>query len=304
MRPLQGVFPPVPTIFTAEGTLDLDRFAQNLQRWNATGLAGYVVLGSNGEFTLLNEREKLALIERARAVTPSEKLLIAGTGCESTQETIALTRAAAHLGADLALVITPHYYSPSYQLVNYVTHFHRVAEASPIPVLAYNMPSFAKVDLSPTTLAEIAQHPNIAGYKESGQNVAKVAEVVAAAPPRFKVLAGSASTYLSARLAGAVGGILALALVAPTACVELDEAIARHDLARALELQRTLLPLNELITTQLGIPAVKAALDLLGWHGGLPRAPLLPLGDAGREKVRRGLELAGLLRATERLQRS
>jgi 4-hydroxy-2-oxoglutarate aldolase len=157
MVTVRGVFPPVPTIFGADGELDLDRFGRNLTGWNGTGLAGYVVLGSNGEFALLEEREKLAVIERAREVTPRDKLLIAGTAVESTRGTIALTRAAAALGADVAIVLTPHYYSPSYDSTAYLRHFAAVADASPIPVLAYNMPSYAKVDLSAATLVALAE---------------------------------------------------------------------------------------------------------------------------------------------------
>ncbi|GIW06502.1 MAG: dihydrodipicolinate synthase family protein [Dehalococcoidia bacterium] len=298
MPTVRGVFPPVPTIFDADGALDLDRFARNLSRWNTTGLAGYVVLGSNGEFALLDEREKLALIERAREVTPRDKLLIAGTAVESTRGTIALTRAAAALGADLAIVLTPHYYSPSYDMAAYVRHFGAVADASPIPILAYNMPSYAKVDLPASTLIALANHPNIVGYKESGNNVAKIAEVAAAAPHGFAPLAGSGSQYLPARLVGATGGIMSLAIVAPDACVDLETAIEAGDLPRAQALQRRLLALNNAVTTRFGIAGVKAALDLLGYEGGAPREPLAPLSDADRRELATVLHAAGLVVAT------
>ncbi|MFN8531970.1 MAG: dihydrodipicolinate synthase family protein [Dehalococcoidia bacterium] len=291
---VQGVFPPVPTIFGVDGALDLDRFADNLTRWNATGLAGYVVLGSNGEFALLTEDEKLAVIERARQVTPGDKLLVAGTGVESTRGTIALTRAAAALGADLAIVLTPHYYSPSYDAAAYVRHFHAVADASPIPILAYNMPGYAKVDLAAATLIAIARHPNIVGYKESGPNVAKIAEVAAGAPEGFAPLIGSGSQYLPARLVGATGGIMSLAIVAPEACVALEAAIAASDLPRAQTLQRTLLALNAAITSKFGISGVKAALDILGYHGGPPREPIAPLDEGGRHELAGVLAAAGL----------
>lgn len=295
MRTVQGVFSPVPTIFDTDGELDLTRFSRNLTRWNQTGLAGYVVLGSNGEFALLDEREKLALIECARAVTPPEKLLIAGTAAESTRGTVALTRAAAALGADLAIVLTPHYYSPSYDEAAYLRHFTAVADASPIPVLAYNMPSFAKVDLSVATLVALAHHPNIVGYKESSADVAKIAAVAAAAPDSFAPLVGSGSHYLPARIVGATGGILSLAIVAPDACVALEAAIAAGDISNAQSLQRRLLALNTAITSQYGIAGVKAALDLLGYDGGAPRAPLTPLSEPARRDLAAALETAGLL---------
>jgi 4-hydroxy-2-oxoglutarate aldolase len=290
---IRGVFPPVPTIFDGDGALDLDRFAENLARWNATGLTGYVVLGSNGEFALLSEPEKLALIERARQATG--KLLIAGTGVESTRGTIALTRRAAELGADAAIVVTPHYYSPSYDAAAYVRHYHAVADASPIPILGYNIPTYAGVDLPASTWLQVATHPNIAGYKESGNNLVKVAEIAAQAPERFGVLIGSGSSYLPGRLIGAVGGIMSLAIVAPDACVALERAIAAGDLAHAQDLQRRLLLLNALMTTTFGIAGVKAALDLLGWHGGAPRAPIAPLGEAQRAELATVLERTGLV---------
>lgn len=295
MVSVQGVFPPVPTIFDAEGALDLERFARNLRRWNATGLAGYVVLGSNGEFALLEEREKLALIERARDETPPDKRLIAGTAAESTRGTIALTRAAAALGADAALVLTPHFYSPFYDEAAYLRHFMAVADASPIPVLAYSMPAFAKVDLAVSTLLALAEHPNIIGYKESGSDVAKIAAVAASAPSHFAPLIGSGSHYLPARLLGATGGILSLAIVAPEACVELDAAIACGDLPKAQALQRRLLALNTAITSRYGIAGVKAALDLLGYAGGAPRSPLTPLDETARHDLATVLAAAGLL---------
>lgn len=297
MRTVHGVFSPVPTIFDAEGELDLPRFSRNLTRWNQTGLAGYVVLGSNGEFALLDEHEKLALIECARSVTPREKLLIAGTAAESTRGTVALTRAAAALGADLAIVLTPHYYSPSYDEAAYLRHFTAVADASPIPVLAYTMPSFAKVDLPVSTLVALAHHPNIVGYKESGADVAKIAAVAAAAPDDFAPLVGSGSHYLPARLVGATGGIISLAIVAPDACVALDAAIAAGDIATAQSLQRQLLAINAAITSRYGIAGVKAALDLLGYDGGAPRSPLAPLDEAARRDLAAVLETAGLLSA-------
>lgn len=291
---VQGVFPPVPTTFTPDGELDLDGFASNLRRLNGTGLSGYVVLGSNGEFPLLDESEKLAVFERAREVTPAGKLMIAGTGVESTRNTIALTKKAAAIGADVAIVLTPHYFRPSYDNAAYLRHYLAVAEASPIPILVYNMPLYAVVDVSADLLVELSHHPNIVGYKESGQNVGKLAEVADRASPHFSPLAGSTSNFLPALSVGAAGGIMALANIAPVECIELYQAAIAGDLVKAKALQYRLLAPNNFVTTRYGVAGLKAALDELGYAGGPPRLPAAPLGEKERAALAAVLAAAGI----------
>jgi 4-hydroxy-2-oxoglutarate aldolase len=291
---VQGVFPPVPTTFTPDGELDLDGFAANLRRLNQTGLSGYVVLGSNGEFPLLDESEKLAVFEKAREVTPADKLLICGTGVESTRNTIALTKKAAAIGADVAIVLTPHYFRPSYDNAAYLRHYLAIAEASPIPILVYNMPLYAVVDVSAELLIELSHHPNIVGYKESGQNIGKLAEVADRAEPHFSPLAGSTSNFLPALSVGAAGGVMALANIAPNECIELFRAGTGGDMTRARALQYRLLAPNNAVTTKYGVAGLKAALDLLGYVGGSPRLPATPLGEKERATLADVLASAGI----------
>lgn len=290
-----GVFAPVATTFTSDGALDLDRFRANMEWYATSSLDGIVIMGSNGEYVSLSPDEKLALIEAGVKAVDGRKPIVAGTGVESTRGTIELTKAAAELGANYALVVTPHYYKPRYDKAAYVRHFHAVADASPIPVIVYVMAAYTGVDLPVDTVVEIAQHPNIVGIKDSGGNAPKVAEMVARTPEDFGVLAGSANFLYPALCLGATGGILALANVAPNACQEIVQAFRAGDHERARATQFRLLAPNAAVTTRFGIAGLKAAMDMIGLHGGDPRPPLLPLNDAERAEVRRIMEEAGIL---------
>lgn len=292
---LRGVFPPIATPFTDNGSLDLGHLKQNLQRWLDTGLAGFVVMGSNGEFIYLEDREKLDLLEAARSAIPEHRLMIAGTGCESTRATVNLTRRAAEMGADAALVITPHYYRSRMDGRSLVAYYQAVAESSPIPVLLYNMPANTGIDMAVDSVTTLAQHPNIIGIKDSSGNLVKLGEIIRSVPPSFQVLAGSASFLYPALALGAVGGVVALANVAPQACLAIYDSFRVGDLAAARSTQLRLLSPNAAVTSRFGVPGLKAAMDFLGYYGGPPRPPLLPLGEKDREAVRSVLLEAGLL---------
>ncbi|MHB1417780.1 MAG: dihydrodipicolinate synthase family protein, partial [Chloroflexota bacterium] len=164
---LDGIYPPIPTPFDGAGEVALDKLRANLERWNRTGIAGYVVLGSNGEFVLLNEKEKLEVIATVRERAAAGKFVLAGTGCEGTGETIKLAKKAAEVGADAAVIITPSYYKGSMNAAALTYHYEKIADSSPIPVILYNMPANTGVDMSADVVAKLAQHPNIIGLKDS-----------------------------------------------------------------------------------------------------------------------------------------
>ena len=291
----RGVFPPIPTPFDAEGNVHYQALAENLGRWNQYGLAGYVVLGSNGEGVLLAEEEKVRVWETARQVIPSAKLLIAGTGCESTRQTLALTCKAAEAGADAALVVTPHYYSAKMTSDSLVQHYCAVADASPIPILVYNVPKFTNVNMDAAAVARVARHPNIVGIKDTSGNVTQLADTVRLAGPGFQMLAGSASFFFPGLAVGAVGGILALANIAPDQCLELHRLFATGAWAEAAELQRRMIPVNAAVTARFGIAGLKAALDMLGYYGGPVRSPLLVLTKSESQTLRQILLEGGIL---------
>jgi len=292
---VSGVYPPIPTPFDGEGNLALDRLRENLIRWCDTELIGFVVLGSNGEAVHLTEREKRAVLRATRKAIPSERLLIAGTGEQSTRATIKLTRQAADLGADAALVTPPHYYRPRMDTAALEHHYFALADASPIPILLYNMPAYTGIDLTIEQILRLAQHPNIVGIKDSGGNLAKIGAVIGGAPEGFQVLAGSASFLYPSMVLGAVGGVCALANVAPEECRRLVDLVRAGDHQAARELQLRLIPPNAAVTSQFGVPGLKQALDWTGYYGGPVRSPLRPLTEEERAELRRVLVKAELV---------
>jgi 4-hydroxy-2-oxoglutarate aldolase len=293
---LKGVMPPIPTPFDKRGEVHYGALTANLARWNEYDLRGYVVLGSNGEGVLLDGEEKARVWEMARRAIPSEKLLIAGTGGESTRQTIATTQRAADAGADAALVVTPHYYGPKMTTESLVQHYTKVADASPIPILIYNVPKFTHVNVEPAAAARAAEHPNIAGMKDTSGNITQLAETVRLAGPGFQVLAGSAGFFLPGLAVGAVGGILALANIAPEMGLEVVRLFEAGALAEAAELQRKMIPVNQAVTGRFGIAGLKAAMDMLGYYGGPVRSPLLGITEDERQTLRGILEEGGVLR--------
>ncbi|MGD8969062.1 MAG: dihydrodipicolinate synthase family protein [Anaerolineae bacterium] len=277
---LKGVFPPIPTPFDAKGDVAYQPLVENLGRWNQYDMAGYVVLGSNGEAVHLTDEEKTRAWEAARQTIPSGKLMVAGTGCQSTRQTIILSCRAADAGADAALVVTPHYYGGQMTPDALTRHFHAVADRSPVPIVIYNMPRFTYVDLDASTVVRISRHPNIVGIKDSGGNIGKLAHIAGTVDDDFQVLAGSASFFFPALAVGAVGGVLALANVAPQETLDLYRLFEAGEWDDAAALQSRLVPVNTAVTARFGIPGLKAALDMKGYYGGPVRSPLQPLDDA------------------------
>jgi 4-hydroxy-2-oxoglutarate aldolase len=287
-----GVFAALTTPFAADDSVAIAHLKQNIQRYNATGLAGYAVQGSTGESVLLSRAEWDNVLVAAKEAASSQKKLLAGTGVESTAETISRTKRAAELGYDAALVKTPYYYKPVYKPDVFIAHYRRVADASPIPVLLYSVPQFTGISLEAPEVAVLAEHPNIVGIKESSGHVQRVAEMISATPASFQVLTGGAGVLLPSVTVGAKGAILALASALPEKCAELYELTRRGQVETARELQKTLLRASKLIVSELGIAGVKFVMDQRGYYGGVPRLPLPPLADAAKKRV---VELLAML---------
>ena len=282
---LSGVFPALTTPFAADGSVSLADLKHNLKNYNGTDLAGYVVLGSTGESVLLSREETDGILAAAKEAAAPEKKLIAGTGAESTAETIAKTKRAAELGYHAALVKTPHYYKPAYKPEVLITHYRRVADASPIQVLLYSVPQFTGIALEAPEVAALSEHPNIIGIKESSGSVQRVSEIIVAVRPGFQVLVGSASTMYPSLMIGARGAILALADALPEKCVALYDFARRGQLDQARELQQLLVKASKLIVSEGGIAGVKFVMDQRGYRGGVPRPPLLPLTDEVKTRL-------------------
>jgi 4-hydroxy-2-oxoglutarate aldolase len=294
---LSGVFPPVMTPFFEDGRIDYDGLAFNIEKMNTTGLGGYMPLGSNGEFRGLTDEESLEVLKLiARKKSPG-KTLMAGTGRESAYATIEFTKRAAGVGAEFASVLTPYYYVKKMTDEALIRFFTEVAGASPIPVLMYCAPGFAGgLVLSVKAVCELAAHPNIAGMKDTSKE--DIAGYVKAVPPgkEFYVLAGSISKFFYGLTCGAVGGVLSPANYLPEYCCEAQSLFTGGKTAEAEKLCGRLKSLTERAAGKYGVPGVKAAMNFLGYKGGLPRTPLLPLKPAELEELRSVLTEEGFLK--------
>lgn len=282
---LSGIFPALTTPYREDGSVSIEHFKANLARYNQTGVAGYVVLGSTGESVLLNSAESESLLVAAMEAAAPGKLPIAGTGAESTAETIARTKRAAALGYKIALVKTPYYYKPAYKPETYLRHYRAVADASPIPILLYSVPVFTGVSLETPEIVALADHPNIIGMKDSSGVIQRIVEVVGQAPKEFQMLTGAAGVLHPAFVSGAKGAILALASPLPEKCVELFNLWKRGQHAEAQSLQQQLAAATKTIVSEASIAGVKYAMDLRGFHGGLPRLPILPLAEEKKRQI-------------------
>lgn len=294
MKKLYGIMPPIATPFLND-EIAFDKLAGNLAKWNKTDLSGYVVMGSNGESVFLTRDEKLKLVEVVKKNIPDEKLLIAGTGSDSVRDTISLTNDSAERGADYALILTPSFYKSEMKPAAYVKYFFTVADKTNIPVIIYNVPKFTGVDIEPETVAQLAKHPNIIGIKNSAENLRQTAELVSMTGKDFATITGTGSVLYTSLTVGAVGGILALANIAPNECVKIQKLVEEGNHSEALKLQQRMLPVNKAITARYGVAGLKAALDMLGYFGGEPRLPLSPLQDSDKELLKNILTEAGLL---------
>ena len=286
---LQGIFPALTTPFAADGSVALDKLRENIARYNAVRLAGYVVIGSTGESVLLSFEEVERIWATVRESATSGKLLIAGTGVETTADTIARSRRAASLGYDAVLVKTPHYYKSLLTPLALEQHYRRVADASPVPVLIYSIPQYTGIAVTAEWVARLAEHPNIVGIKDSSGNAQLVAEILHYCSPDFRTFVGSASTLLASLILGGAGGVLALSCFLPEATVELYEAFRAGDIERASRLQHSLLVPSRKIAGEFGPTGVKYAMDCVGYFGGDPRLPLLPLTSAQKSSIEAAL---------------
>ena len=286
-----GILLPVTTPFAADESIDLSGLAGNIEKWNATGIAGYVILGSTGERVNLDEGEYVDVIETARRVVPKEFTFIAGAGQQSTRGTIREIEVAARAGASAVLVITPHYYRSAISQSALVSHYTAVADAVSIPIILYSMPDLTGINIEPETAGRLSTHQNILGMKDSSNDIAKFRETVGLVGEDFTMMIGNGTVFSEALQAGARAGILAVACAAPQICLAIYSAIQSGDIDRASALQEVLTPLARAVTNTYGIGGLKAALEMAGYVGGPVRAPLQAASESARA------EIAELLRA-------
>lgn len=294
---LSGVVAPATTPFDpVTGEVDVVALRANARAWLRAGLHGVVLFGSTGEGVFLDEEERVRALSAVREVVEGDRLLLAGTGAESTRATVRMTRAAAEAGADAVMVHPPAYFRPAMTPEALRDHYLAVADASPVPVVLYQVPPrFSTVELPAGLVGELSRHPNVVGIKDSTGDLRSLGALCDACDRSCAVLVGSGDALYGALETGARGGILAVALLAPAECAALYRAYRDGRLAAAGRLQERIAPLHRAVVGAMGAAGVKAALDELGMHGGPPRSPLRPVRPKERETVRDALRKAGLL---------
>ncbi len=297
MKPklLTGIFAALTTPFLNE-EVSIGDFSDNLDWYNQTSLAGYVVLGSTGEAVFLSEKEAETIVATARKKIAPGKKLIAGASRESVKEAVSFVNRLADGGAEAALVKPPYYYKSRMTREALKAFYFNLADKTRLPLIIYHIPQNTGIPLEPELIIDLATHPAIVGIKDSSGNLSNVAEVVPKVRSDFSFLTGAGNILLPSLEMGASGAILALAAVAPEVCCQIYRLFLEKRFSEAVELQLKVVPLNKLLTQTKGIPAIKYALDLLGRYGGDPRLPLLPLDEEGKEQTVSLLRELGLLK--------
>ncbi len=293
---IKGVLPPMVTPFDENDKVDYDKHVRNIEKWNEYDLAGYLVLGSNSETVYLMEEEKLKLIELTVKHKKPGKLVVAGTGMESTSATIDLTNKAADLGADCALIVTPFYYGGKMNDEALINFYTEVADNTRIPVMIYNVTKFTHVNISPKAVGVLCKHPNIIGMKDSSGNVSQLIDFKAAiGNEEFNLMIGTASIWYPALTLGVEGSVMALANCCPGECVDVQKEFETGNLEKARALYERVFPVNSAVTGKYGIAGLKHACDLLGFEGGYVRKPLVQLKEQEKSELVEILKKAKVL---------
>ena len=290
---LSGVFSPMCTPFKND-EIDYNGLAGNIELMNKSGLKGYFVLGTNGEFKSLTEGEKIKVLETVLKYSSDDKVIMAGTGCESTYETIIMTKKAADMGVKMVSLLMPSFFAKKIDADVIVNHIIEVADVSPIPVVLYNNPSVAAgITITADVIIRVKDHPMVSGIKDSSKDTWP--EIVKYDSDSFSVLAGSAGYFFDLIKAGGTGGVLSLANVFPDACAELYKLYISGDIDKAVKLKDDLVSLNKKVSGSYGVAGVKCAMDLTGFAGGNPRRPLKVLTDDQKAAIKKDLKESGFL---------
>ncbi|XP_064418985.1 4-hydroxy-2-oxoglutarate aldolase, mitochondrial [Latimeria chalumnae] len=293
---IKGIYPPISTPFNLKEEVDYRKLQENLHKYSQIPFRGLVVQGSNGEYMYLTQEERVEVVWRARQVLPQDKLLLAGSGCESTQATVEMTKRMADAGADAALVVTPCYYRGRMTSAALIQHYTKVADSSPVPVVLYSVPANTGLDLPVDAVVTLSQHPNIIGLKDSGGDITRIGLIVHKTREQdFQVLAGSAGFLLAGYSVGTVGGVCALANILGEQVCQLEKLCLSGQWEAARTLQHRLIEPNSAVTKKFGIPALKQAMEWFGYYGGPCRSPLHPLTEAETKELRKDFASNGWL---------
>jgi len=283
-KKLSGVFVPAITPFL-DDKIKYKQLEENLIKLNRTPITGYLVLGSNGENKSL-KREEQRKILKIFVKNKANKIIMAGTGCESTKETIEFSLQAQEIGADFVSVLTPSYFKKIINDDVLINYYNEIADKISIPLLIYNAPGFTGgVTISPKAIKKLALHPNIIGMKDSSKDGLMSFISATSDVKDFHVLAGSANTFLTGLIYGATGGIISLANAIPEVCCKLYQLFVDNKIDEAKKLQMYLYQINQKVSGTNAVSGVKSAATICGYNGGDPRRPLLPLTKEETKKM-------------------
>jgi 4-hydroxy-tetrahydrodipicolinate synthase len=292
---LHGIIPPVVTPFRDDESLDLPRLKSHIDHLLAASVHGIFVLGTTGEFYSLSESEKQEVAATAVAHAGGRVPVYVGTGAETTGEAVRLSKMAAREGAAGVSVITQYFLKPTQ--AELLDHFRRVADTGGVPVVLYNNPSTcAGLTIEPDTVAKLAEHPHIVGIKDSSGDLQNTIELVKRTDPaKFSVLVGRDTLILAGLMFGTKGAIPATCNLAAKLCVGIYESFRGGEVSAARAFQDRLAPVRMALSLGTGNGAVKEGLALMGQSCGPNRAPIGPLSDASRAKLRQVMAAAGLV---------
>ena len=292
---LEGIFVPHVTPFDEDEEINEEVLRELVDYFIDAGICGLVTLGSNGEFPYLSFEEKLEVLKIVVDETNNRVPIIAGTGENSTKETIKLTEEAWNIGVDAVLIVPPYYFKPNEREI--FAHYSKIAEKVDTPILIYNVPKFTGYNISIDVVEKLVEeHSNIIGIKDSSGSIGRISELIRVVGDRISVLAGTGDLIYPSLILGAHGAVIAIANVTPRMCVELYNAFQERKFERAKKLQIKLTYLNEVIVKRRDqISAVKEAMNIRGLNVGYPRYPSLPLQEEEVEEIERVLEEFGLL---------
>ncbi len=289
----KGIFTPIVTPFDEKEAIDYQKLQSNLRKWGDTALEGLVVLGSNGEFPYLTEQEKLDVSTYVLKEKPDHQKVIVGASHESLYQTMRFIEKIQPFEPSALLILPPHYYKGSMKEEVLYQYFVDVAEFSPIPLMLYNMPGNTGINMPAPLVARLSHHPNIVGIKDTAGNIVQLSQIIWDTEDDFSVFAGSASYLLPALTVGAKGATLALGNVMADECCRIHELVNEGEFLQAREKQLKLIRINTLVTSGIGVPALKYAMDVMGYQGGAPRKPMQQLSESQKEVVKKALIEAG-----------
>jgi 4-hydroxy-2-oxoglutarate aldolase len=291
-----GLYIPCTTPFDKEtGDVAAVHFRANIRKWLEEPIDGYVLFGSTGEGVLVDDDEKIKLIEYARELIPPGLKLIIGITADSTRAIIKKAKQLGAAGGDAFLIAPPPYFGAYLSPGAIADHYRAIADAVPAPVILYHIPKYTKVVMEAPLVAELVRHPNIIGIKDSSGDVKRFADFTNACGKECAIFVGNGALLYTALELGAAGGIVAVGQFAPKLCAGVIEAFRAGDARKAGQLQERITPMHKEIVAAHGAVGTKAALDRVGYYGGPPRSPLKTLSQKELQQMARTMQGAGIL---------